>query len=162
MDSTLLPEVILAVAVFALAASVLALFYARVTYRKLRLVLEGLNSRTLKQMIKKLEVRAKQKKRYIIVRLVMSGKSLDCRELQEYLKEAFVELYGKVDYSRASPKVLHLDTSTSKAIIRIRAQHKWKVLTALAILERKGLVKSFIPERTTGTYKKARKYLKTL
>lgn len=161
LDSTLLPEAILAVAVTALATSVLALFYVGVTYRKLRLVSEALNSRTLKQAIKKLEARAKHRRRYMIVRLVALGRSLDCKELQKYLDEAFIELYGKVNHSIASPKVLYLDANSFKAIIRMRAQHKWRVLTALAILERRGLVKSVIPERTTGTYKKARKYLRT-
>ncbi|MEM0014162.1 MAG: Rpp14/Pop5 family protein [Zestosphaera sp.] len=161
LDSALMYEALLAVAVLALAASVLALFYVRVTHRKLRLISDSLNSRTVRQVIRGLEARTKPRRRYIIVRFVGLNDNLDCRKLQEYVDEAFIELYGKLNYSKASPKVLYLDTNSSRAIIRVRAQHKWKVLTALAVLERKGLVASLIPERTTGTYKKARKYLKT-
>ncbi len=159
LDSTLLYEAVaLAVAITALALSLLALIRVKSLSHKSELFLGSLTSRTVRHVVERLKARKKHGKRYLIVRLVGVSDDLDCSKLQGYIDEAFVELYGKVSYSKASPRVLYVNRDSSKAIIRVRTPYKWKVLTVMGILERNRVVKSIIPERSTGTYRKARKH----
>ncbi|MEM2021187.1 MAG: Rpp14/Pop5 family protein [Zestosphaera sp.] len=159
-DSTSLYEAVaLAVALTALTLSLLALLRVKSLSHKSELFLSSLTSRTIRHVVEKLKGRKKRGKRYLIVRLVGASDDLDCSKLQRYIDEAFIELYGKVSYSKASPRVLYINRDSSKAIIRVRTPYKWEVLTVMGILERNGVVKSVIPERSTGTYRKARKHV---
>jgi len=156
-----LPEVILVlVASTALALALVAILQLVILKRRIEHVLVGLNSKVLKHVVKSLEKRRKRKNRYLVVRLATS-KNVSLNELQKSLDEAFIELYGKKNYSEASPKVLYYSEKTSKAIIRVRSHRKWSVFLVLAYLERRDLLSYVCPERITGTYKKAKKYAET-
>lgn len=112
-----LPEAILVlVASTALALALVAILQLVILKRRIEQVLAGLNSKVLKHVVKSLEKRRKRKNRYLVVRLATS-KNVSLNELQKSLDEAFIELYGKKNYSEASPKVLYYGEKTSKAII---------------------------------------------
>lgn len=153
-----LPEVVLLL--MALTASVLAtvaLLRSLVLKRRVERVLLSLNSAVLRRVVKSIEKRRKNKNRYLIVRF-STLRNVDLNEFQKLLEEAFTELYGKKNYSEASPKVLYCNEKTSKAVIRVRNHRKWSLLLTLAYLERKDFFSYVCPERVTGTYRKARKY----
>jgi len=147
----------LVVALVALTLAILTLTRLVVLERRIKHLLANLNTKVLKQFVKRFEKQKKHKNRYLVVKLVTSrGTSLS--ELQKYLDEAFIGLYGKKSYSEASPKVLYYNEKTLKSVIRVRSHHRWSVLLALAYLERKEIFSNVCPERITGTYRKAKKY----
>jgi RNase P/RNase MRP subunit POP5 len=156
----LLEAVYLVVASVALILAVIALLQLIMFRREIRYVLGSLNSKVLRHVVKSIEKRRKYKNRYLVVRLISSS-NISVNELQKRIDEAFIELYGRRGYSEASPRVLYFNEKTSKAVIRVRNHYRWGVLLALAYLERKELLTQVFPERTTGTYKKAKRYAET-
>ncbi len=157
----LLEVFFIVIATSALVLAIVTLHQLVLLRRKVKNALISLDSRILKQVVKSIERRRKHKNRYLVVRLVTQGNT-SLNELQEQLSEAFIELYGKKNYSEASPKILYFSEKTSKAIIRVRSHYRWGVLLALAYLERKNVLNQVCPERITGTYRKARKYAETI
>lgn len=157
----LLEVFFLVVATLALVLAIVTLHQLVLLRRKVKNALISLDSRILKQVVKSIERRRKYKNRYLVVRLV-TQRNTSLNELQEQLSEAFIELYGKKNYSEASPKILYFSEKTSKAVIRVRSHYRWGVLLALAYLEKKNILNQVCPERITGTYRKARKYAETI
>ncbi|MEO3993739.1 MAG: Rpp14/Pop5 family protein [Desulfurococcaceae archaeon TW002] len=157
----LLEVVFFLIASVALVLAIATLHQLVLLRRRIKQALISINSRVLKQVIKSIEKRRKHNNRYLVVRLVTQGNT-SLNELQKQLNEAFIELYGKKNYSEASPKILYFSEKTSKAVIRVRSHYRWGVLLALAYLERKNLLNQVCPERITGTYKKAKKYAETI
>lgn len=151
----------LVIALVALTLAIIALIQLVVLERRIRYLLANLNSKVLKQVVKRLERHRKHRNRYLVVRLV-TPRNTSLSELQKYLDEAFMRLYGKKGYSEASPKILYFNEKTLKAVIRVKSHRRWSLLLALAYLERKEIFSNVCPERVTGTYRKAKKYAETV
>ncbi len=158
-------ELLIAFATVSAASMVVAIYAVltvRATKKKMDAVLDSLTSRTVRSVIKQADTKQKKRvrKRYLVVKIVRLGE-LRKEQLQKSIVNAITELFGATSVSMAQPQVLYVNQSTKKAVIRFRAPAKWKVISSLGLLEVNGEIITAIPERTTGTFKKAKTYADT-
>ncbi len=164
-------QLVIILALTSLILSVVSLIVVVFLYRhyravnsKVTLLASALGSRAVKAYVKTVEAREerRERRRYLIVRLVYSGK-LSEAELESLLLNAYGKLYGSSRSSTAGLKVMDLDERTGTATIRFKAPRKWEVLAALGAVENlsEGRV-VVIPLRVSGTLRKAKEYVRRL
>jgi len=104
----------------------------------------------------------KPRKRYVVFVALCEDK-VYLNNVEEAVKKAFIEYYGKSMYHKASPQLILYDENSGRGVIRVLHTCTDHLLATL------GLVKKIndkncllLPLRTTGTLKKAREYLEKL
>ncbi len=118
----------------------------------LRIVLRKKYSEALKKM-------KKLRRRYIVFSII-SGEKIDKKELEETLREHLERLYGIIGLMRSDPQIVYYDPLLKRGVIRVRHVEKRLVIAALStIREINGKKVLIIPVKTTGTIKKAKKYM---
>lgn len=158
-------ELWIAVAAISIASMIVAIYAVltvRITRKKMDAILGSLTSKTIRAVIKQADTKQKKRvrKRYLVVKIVRPGE-LRKEQLQKSIVNAITELFGATSVSMTQPQVLYVNQSTKKVVIRFRAPAKWKVISSLGLLEVNGEIITAIPERTTGTFKKAKTYADT-
>ncbi len=148
-------------------ASVILATYSLLSLNRLKsrteLLMSALRSRSMRSYIKSLESSVKGRKRYLIVRFVVSGKELSKSHVQELLTKSYISLFGGRGLSLSGIKVVDYLEGERIAIIKFRSIEKWRLLTALGGLERicNGRVIP-IPIKSCGTLRKAMEHVRKL
>lgn len=101
----------------------------------------------------------KLRKRYIVFS-VISGEKLSKKEIEESIRKKIGKIYGIIGVAKTDPQVVFYDPSIKKGIIRTSHKEKELVIAALSLVrEINGKKALIIPLKTTGTIKKAKKYM---
>ncbi len=152
----MLLEVLVVVAV---AASLASLYLSLAAYLKARMavrVVKGSLAGSLGRL-------AKPRRRYVVFEVVpISGDlgSLSREELEEALSRSYRELNGLVGLSLARPTLVHYDRSRGLGVLAVKHTWKRQAILAMSLVREVGGVRVLLnPLRTTGTRRKALKYL---
>ena len=152
----MLLEVLVAVAV---ATSLASLYISLATYLRVRRalrVVRGALARGVGRLVR-------PRRRYVVFEVVpISGdlSSVSREELEDALARAYRELNGLVGLSLARPTLVHYDRSRGLGVLAVK--HLWRrhAILAMSLVREVGGVRVLLnPLRTTGTRRKALKYL---
>lgn len=140
--------------------SILVSAYILLSYRRelnlLRRLVKLLAKRKYKDVLGKTK---KLRKRYIVFTIV-SEHSFSRKEIEEAVRKNINKVYGFIGLARADPKLVYYEPSLKKGVIRTSHLEKELVITALSLVrEVNGKKLVIIPLKTTGTIKRAKKYL---
>ena len=104
----------------------------------------------------------KIRKRYVVF-TVSSETRFKTMELKEGIEKIFIEYYGKSLYHKTSPQLIFFDEEGQRGVYRTTHLYVDYLIATMGLVKsingRKCLI---IPIRTTGTLKKARKYMEKL
>jgi len=144
-----------------LILSVSLALFIYVLYRRISLILQAVNGKAVEKVIKAVKSSRKLRKRYMIFE-VISDKDIDKNLLEDSIRNSFSSMFGKVHLARASLTIPYYDSKLRIGVLKFTHVYKYKVLTTLGIVRSVGNAKVLlVPIRTTGTFKKALKYLKS-
>jgi len=144
-----------------LILSVSLALFIYVLYRRISLILQAINGKAVEKVIKAVKNSRKLRKRYMIFE-VISDKDIDKNLLEDSIRNSFNSMFGKVHLARASLTIPYYDSKLRIGVLKFTHVYKYKVLTTLGIVRSVGNAKVLlVPIRTTGTLKKALKYLKS-
>jgi len=149
-------EVLVAVAV---ATSLASLYISLATYLRVRRALRVVRGALAKGVGRLVRPR----RRYVVFEVVpISGdlSSVSREELEDALARAYRELNGLVGLSLARPTLVHYDRSRGLGVLAVK--HLWRrhAILAMSLVREVGGVRVLLnPLRTTGTRRKALKYL---
>lgn len=152
----MLLEVLVAVAV---ATSLASLYISLATYLRVRRALRVVRGALAKGVGRLVRPR----RRYVVFEVVpISGdlSSVSREELEDALARAYRELNGLVGLSLARPTLVHYDRSRGLGVLAVK--HLWRrhAILAMSLVREVGGVRVLLnPLRTTGTRRKALKYL---
>lgn len=120
-------------------------------YRVIKTVLES-----------KSTIPKKPRKRYIIFTVISTSK-LSIKEIEDSVRTKFAELYGKSSLFKASPRLVFFDEVTGRGVFRVTHTYVNHLVASMGLVkEISGVDCLIIPLRTTGTLKKARKYMEKI
>ncbi len=141
-------------------AAMLAVYVYRMS-RKLSLLLQAVNSKTLAKMLATLKRSGRRRKRYMIFEVV-SDKEVSAGLLEYEVRAVFRKLFGDMHLARASLSIQYFDNRLNVGIIKFSHLYRHKTLAALGVMRTVGDAKvMIIPLRTTGSLRKALKYVKS-
>lgn len=128
--------------------------------RKLGLLLQAVSGKTIAKMLTALKSGGRRRKRYMVFELV-SSKEVSTGLLEYEVRAAFRKLFGDVHLARAALSIQYFNNQLSIGIIKYSHTYRCKVLAALGVTRRVGDAKVMvIPLRTTGSLRKALRYVK--
>lgn len=128
--------------------------------RRLGLLLQAVKGRTIAKMLTALKSGGRRRKRYMIFELV-SSKEVSAGLLEYEVRAAFRKLFGEVHLARAALSIQYFNNQLNIGVIKYSHTYKYKVLAALGVTKRIGDAKVMvIPLRTTGSLRRALKYIK--
>ncbi|MEM1878185.1 MAG: Rpp14/Pop5 family protein [Desulfurococcaceae archaeon] len=106
------------------------------------------------------EISAKKlRKRYVVFAAVCEEK-VTYEKLSKTIRNAFIELYGKAYTHKASPRLVLFDEGRQRGVVRVLHIYTDHLVAALGLVRNvEGVDCILVPYRTTGTIKKAKKYL---
>ena len=152
-------------ALLALVISSIAILFSLLAYveaRRVSLLLESAISvgrlRELARLRRALA--ARPSRRYIVFSIIAEeGEDIGSKVLSRELSRAARLLLGYSFAANSGFSLVYYNPFTRKGIIRVRSNYKHAALAVLSIVRRIGNSRVLlIPERTTGTIRKARKY----
>ncbi len=149
-------SIILYFAVLSSLAALALSIYVAYLYRKELHLMRTLLKKRFGEAIKK---PGKLRKRYIVFSIVSEDR-FSKKEIEDSLKKKISKVYGIIGAAKADPKIVFYDPSIKKGIVRTSHKEKDLVLAVLSLIrEINGKKVLIIPLKTTGTIKRARKYM---
>jgi len=118
----------------------------------------------IKRLINKLHGRRaselrKIRKRYIIF-VILSGRNFTKKEIEDTVRETFTKYFGEQTLVKADPQLIYFEPSIQRGVIRTSHIYKDYVIASLGLIRKINDTPClFIPLKTTGTIKRARKIL---
>ncbi|HDD26103.1 MAG TPA: hypothetical protein ENF75_03335 [Acidilobales archaeon] len=162
-------DLILMVSLVALVVACISMVLAVYTYLSLgkvrRVITYIASSRSLKRLQELIERKRRLRSRYIIFRVLplCSNYSINREVVEEGIVNKFKELFGLVNLRRAGISVIYFDEGKLIGVVRVKHVFRMQLLTALGLVkELSGCGIIIVPIRTTGTLKRARKYIRYL
>lgn len=117
--------------------------------------------RATRELLKPKERSAKRiRKRYIVFSVLCESRAKS-EEVHKAIEKAFLEYYGKSAFHKASPYLVLFDEASQRGIYRVSHMFVDHVIASMGLIKEINSSKCIIvPLRTTGSLKKAGKYIK--
>ncbi len=143
----------------ALTTSLVALLQFYKINSRIEALFQAISSKVILKVLRSRRLRKKLRKRYMVFEVISDG-TPDKSSLESEIKGVFKNLFGEIHLTAASLAIQYYDSRLRMGILKFTHRYRYKVLAALGLVKRVGSVKVLIvPVRTTGTYKKALKYI---
>lgn len=143
----------------ALITSLVTLLLLYRINNKVKTLFQAISSKVILKVLKTRRLRRKLRKRYMVFEVISDG-TLDKNSLESEIRIVFKDLFGEIHLTTASLAIQYYDSRLKAGILKFTHRYKYKVLATLGLVKRVGNVKVLIvPVRTTGTYRKALKYI---
>jgi len=162
-------DLILIVSLVALVVACISMVLVVYTYlglgRVKKVITYIASSRSLRRLQEIIEKKRRLRSRYVIFRVLplCSNYSISREVVEEGIVSKFKELFGLVNLRRAGVSVIYFDEGKLIGVVRVKHVFRMQLLTALGLVkELGGCGVVIVPIRTTGTLKRARKYIKYL
>ena len=106
------------------------------------------------------ELAARPSKRYIVFSVISEElEGIGSKALSQELNRAARLLLGYSFIANSGFSLVYYNPFTRKGVIRVRSRYKYAAMAVLSVVRRVGGSRvMLVPERTTGTIRKARKY----
>lgn len=106
------------------------------------------------------EARKKRGKRYLVFLLLQEKPERRVEVVGGWITDALKRGLGELEFSLCRPHLIYFSPRRGRGVLRVNKECVAKVITCLSLERRMGNSKVlFVPIRTTGTLKRARKYL---
>ncbi|MEM2024789.1 MAG: Rpp14/Pop5 family protein [Desulfurococcaceae archaeon] len=117
--------------------------------------------RALSALLAPRKVSAKKvRKRYIVFAVICESKATP-DGVHEAIERTFLEYYGRGTFHRASPYLMLFDETSQRGIYRVSHMFVDHMLASMGLVKKiDGNKCVIIPLRTTGSLKRAQKYVK--
>ncbi len=160
-------ELVLVLSLFSISLSITLLIILLKWYRDLNMkyevLVKSLKMKNLKSYIKSIEERSRRRirRRYLIFEVIaLSSYSKVSQDyLSKLIKDSYRELFGTLDTSLSGISLITYNNELRRGVIKFRSGYKAKLLLSLALAQYRGRI-ILRPIRTTGTLRKALKYMK--
>lgn len=137
----------------------LAVYVYRI-HRRLNILIHAVRGKSVVKVLSALRMSKKRRKRYMVFE-VISDKEINSGLLDYEVRAAFRKLFGELHLARAAIAIQYFNSKTNMGVIKYSHLYKYKLLTSLGVVRKVGDVKvNIIPLKTTGTLRKALKYVK--
>jgi len=104
-------------------------------------------------------VKKRVRKRYVVFEVVTSSEVSE-EDVRAAIEDSFKRLFGEVGYAGAEPKLIFYDKVARRGIVRVRSTGLQNLMAALSVIRKVGSAEAMVvPLRTSGTIRKARKYI---
>ena len=114
---------------------------------------------TSKSLIPRQEKDFKIRRRYIVF-TVISEHNISKRELEKAIREVVKELYGIIGLTKSDPQIIFYDPSVKRGVLRTGHLTSNILIASLSSVDNiNGKEVLIIPIKTSGTLKRAKKYL---
>lgn len=149
--------------IISLISLVVALTLAVYMYRmdrRLKMLTNAVSSKLIIKVLNTLKSKRRLRKRYMVFE-VLSNKRVGKGDLEHEIRNTFKKIFGDIQLARASISLTYYDENLSIGVIKFTHIYKYKVLASLGVIKNVGDTKVLIiPLRTTGSLRKALKYIK--
>ncbi|QKQ99904.1 ribonuclease P [Metallosphaera tengchongensis] len=104
----------------------------------------------------------KNKKRYVVFRILTSSKSIDPSQIEFAVRNAVKELLGKIWLEISNPRIIAYNESSLSGIISTNTLGYKVVIASLPLIKTIGNEEVIlVPFKTTGSLKKARSLIES-
>ena len=102
------------------------------------------------------------RKRYVVF-TILSDKNLSKRDVESVITRVFKDFYGSDLLVKADPQLVYYEPRLMRGVIRVNGLYKDQLISVLGFIRDVNGVKClFIPVKTTGTIRKARRIMERL
>jgi len=146
----------------AIALSMVSIIISILNYRSIRLIKYMLRSVRFRRMEVESEWGRRIRKRYVVF-TILSDKSLSKRDVESVITRVFKDFYGSDILVKADPQLVYYEPRLMRGVIRVNGLYKDQLISVLGFIRDVNGVKClFIPVKTTGTIRKARRIMERL
>lgn len=131
-------------------------------YLKLRSRVRSLNKLVGELLVRPASLDRRVRKRYVVFSIV-SSEELDKHLVERAIRGQYRKYFGELHLVKADPQLIYFDQKLQRGVVRVTHAYVESLIAVLSLIREVNSHKClFIPLKTTGTIKRARRALYAL